>query len=129
MSEVENLLHQLLGDIIVFILFLAITTITIFWVPFYVKTKKMNPEERKKYIEELQRKKHEKYLQNAFGCTNPKLICPHCQIQGTIRAKSEKRLLSTTGKIGGILKTNTTSTTIQHVTQHHCDNCGSTWDI
>ena len=134
---------------IIFILVLAIIPTIIIYLSFYVqkeqdreqdKINNMNPEEREKYklskkqeAEELQRRNkqeaHEKALQNAFGCTNPQLICPHCQTKGTVRAKGAERLLSTTGKIGGILKTNTKSTTKQYVTQHHCDNCGSTWDI
>ncbi|MDO8447987.1 MAG: hypothetical protein Q7T10_04190 [Rhodoferax sp.] len=64
-----------------------------------------------------------------FGAVNEHLICPHCQTKGLVRAKQETRVVTSTGKVGGILKTDTTSETTAVVTQHHCGQCGTTWDI
>ena len=64
-----------------------------------------------------------------FGVLNEHLICPHCQTKGLVRVKQTVRTVTSTGKVGGILKTNTTSKTTAVVTQHHCDQCGTTWDI
>ena len=65
----------------------------------------------------------------AFGVVNEHLICPHCQSKGLVRVKQVVRVIQSTGKVGGILKTNTTSQTKAVVTQHHCDQCTTTWDI
>jgi len=67
--------------------------------------------------------------QYQFGDTNARLVCPHCQTSGNVRAKSVARVSSTTGQIGGILKTNVQSTSTKLVTQHHCDHCSTTWDV
>ncbi len=64
-----------------------------------------------------------------FGERSEHLICPHCQARGPVRAKQAMRTTTSTGKIGGILKTNTKSQTTVAVTQHHCDQCGTTWDV
>ena len=68
-------------------------------------------------------------LAYAFGSKNEHLVCPHCQTKGEVRAKRVSRTVTTTGNVGGILKTDTNSQTINHVTQHHCDKCGTTWDV
>lgn len=64
-----------------------------------------------------------------FGKLNEHLVCPHCQTKGLVRAKQATKIVTSTGKVGGILKTNTTSKTTAVVTQHHCDQCGTTWDV
>lgn len=64
-----------------------------------------------------------------FGPVNDNLICPHCQTKSTVRVKQVARNAVSTGTVGGILKSNTTSTVTTVATQHHCDHCGSTWDI
>lgn len=63
------------------------------------------------------------------GPKNEHLVCPHCQTKGTVRAKRVARVVTTTGKVGGILKTDTRSSTTTQVTQHHCDQCTTTWDV
>jgi hypothetical protein len=68
-------------------------------------------------------------LVHIYGPSNAHLICPHCQSKGSVHVKSAMRSVTSTGKVGGILKTNTESTTINVVTQHHCEKCSSTWDI
>ena len=78
------------------------------------KISAMSPEEKNNYI---------------FGPINEHLICPHCQTRGTVHARMAVRSSTSTGKVGGILKTDTTSTTTTTVTQHHCDQCGTTWDV
>lgn len=64
-----------------------------------------------------------------FGSRNEHLVCPHCQIKGEVRVKRATRRMTTTGEIGGIMKTDTTSQTEKEVTQHHCDKCNTTWDV
>lgn len=64
-----------------------------------------------------------------FGPINVNLICPHCQTKSTVHVKRVSRVATSTGKVGGILKANTKSTVTTVVTQHHCDQCNSTWDI
>lgn len=64
-----------------------------------------------------------------FGNLSQHLICPHCQTKGTVRAKGATRVVTSTGKVGGIIKTNTKSTSTKSVTQHHCDKCSTTWDV
>lgn len=63
------------------------------------------------------------------GPLNVHLICPHCQTKGLVRAKKVTRTVTSTGKVGGILKTDTTTQTKTNLTQHHCDQCGTTWDV
>lgn len=74
----------------------------------------MSPEDRNNYF---------------FGPINANLICPHCQTKGMVHVKQVARVATSTGKVGGILKTDTKSTITTVVTQHHCDQCSSTWDI
>lgn len=64
-----------------------------------------------------------------FGPVNEHLICPHCQTKGSVHAKQETRVITSKGKVGGIVKTNTTSQSTNFVTQHHCENCSTTWDV
>lgn len=68
-------------------------------------------------------------LDYEFGTVNVHLVCPHCQTTGKVRSKSVTRQMVSSGTVGGIFKTNTNSSTFKTVTQHHCDHCGSTWDI
>lgn len=71
----------------------------------------------------------EQHAAQLFGSLNEHLICPHCQTKGSVRAKSVSRTETSTGKVGGILKTNTKSSITKYVTQHHCDECRTTWDV
>ena len=64
-----------------------------------------------------------------YGHVNAHLICPHCQTKGFVHVKNVTRATTSTGNVGGILKANTTSTATSVVTQHHCEQCSSTWDI
>jgi hypothetical protein len=74
----------------------------------------MSPEVRSNYV---------------FGPINVNLICPHCQTKSLVHVKKVSRAATSTGQVGGILKADTTSTITTVVTQHHCDQCSSTWDI
>lgn len=67
--------------------------------------------------------------ESLLGPLNPHLICPHCQTKGTVRAKAAENTVTSTGKVGGILKTNTSSKAVHQVTQHHCEKCGTTWNV
>ena len=78
------------------------------------KIKAMSPVEQSNYL---------------FGPINVNLICPHCQTKSTVHVKRVSRVATSTGKVGGILKADTKSTVTTVVTQHHCDQCNSTWDI
>ena len=64
-----------------------------------------------------------------YGPVNATLVCPHCQIRGNVHVKKIMKVITSTGKIGGILKTNMENTTKNLVTQHHCEQCTSTWEI
>jgi hypothetical protein len=68
-------------------------------------------------------------IDRIYGPINGNLICPHCQTKGKVHMKRVSRVTTSTGKVGGILKTNTKSTLTTVVTQHNCDQCNSTWDI
>lgn len=64
-----------------------------------------------------------------FGPINEKLICPHCQARGAVHVKQISKIVTSTGKVGGILKTDTKTSTTTRATQHHCEQCTSTWEI
>ena len=64
-----------------------------------------------------------------FGSVNSFLVCPHCHTTGMVRAKQASRTDVSTGKVGGILKTDTRSQTTRVVTQHKCDQCSTQWDV
>ena len=74
----------------------------------------MSPEDRSNYL---------------FGPINANLICPHCQTKSLVHVKQVSRVATSTGQVGGILKADTKSTITTVATQHHCDQCSSTWDI
>lgn len=75
----------------------------------------MSPEDRSNYL---------------FGPINANLICPHCQTKSLVHVKQVSRVATSTGRVGGIiLKANMRSTITTVVTQHHCYQCSSTWDI
>jgi hypothetical protein len=83
----------------------------------------------KKEAERLNAMSPEERNNALWGIINPHLICVHCQSQGTVHTLRVARSVVSTGTVGGILKTNTQTTTVVHATQHHCDKCSSTWDI
>ena len=78
------------------------------------KASEMNAEDRSNYL---------------FGPINDMLICPHCQTKGRVHVKQMSKIVTSIGKVGGVLKTDTTSSTTTIATQHHCDQCTSTWEI
>jgi hypothetical protein len=70
----------------------------------------------------------------AFGSLSPRMVCPHCQTKGTVRAKTIQRKAGISGGkataaalTGGISLLATGLSRKERVTQAHCDNCGSTW--
>lgn len=85
----------------------------------------MGNKEREK-IEAMSSGDKSNYL---FGPINENLVCPHCQTRSMVHMKKATRVATSTGQVGGILKSNTKSTVKTVVTQHHCDQCSSTWDI
>lgn len=64
-----------------------------------------------------------------FGQVNGHLICPHCQTPGRVRAKKVERTVTTAGTVGGVLKTDIDTKVTTQATQHHCDQCSTTWDV
>ena len=71
-----------------------------------------------------------------WGEINPALVCPHCQVKEKVRTKLETRKGGVSGgKAAGAFLTGGLSLLVtgllskNKVTQAHCDNCGSTWDI
>lgn len=90
------------------------------------------PQEMENY--EKQRKEEAekielKIFRDAYGEINSHLICPHCQTKGVVHAKQVVRHVTSIGKVGGVLKTDTKSTIVNSVTQHHCIQCNTTWDV
>ncbi|NLG65985.1 MAG: hypothetical protein GX537_10310 [Actinobacteria bacterium] len=97
----------------------------------------MNPEEREKELNQQavaravrERAAHE----TAFGAVNVTLICPHCQQKGLVRTKptTQKKGVSGTKATaavltGGLSMVATGLSRKEHLTQAHCDKCGSTW--
>lgn len=75
-------------------------------------------------------------MECAYGRINPVIICPHCQSQGTVRTKQEKRKSGISGGkatagilTGGASLLATGLSRKQQVTKAHCDNCQMTWDF
>ena len=64
-----------------------------------------------------------------YGSINTNLVCPHCQTKGLVHVKKVAKVATSTGTVGGIFRANTHSTTSTIVTQHHCEQCNSTWNI
>ena len=83
----------------------------------------------KKHKEKLDAMTPEERSSFTYGPLNANLFCPHCQTKGKVHSKKNIKSVTSTGKIGGIVKMGTTSTTTTIVNQHHCDNCDSTWDF
>jgi predicted negative regulator of RcsB-dependent stress response len=98
------------------------------------KLQQMTPEARTLELERRQAQRQESAASYKFGQRNPALICPHCQTKGLVRAKAvdEKKGISggkATGALltGGLSVLATGLSRKEHLTQAHCDNCGSTW--
>lgn len=73
---------------------------------------------------------------STYGPVNPQLVCPHCGVQGHVRAKSAKAKQGISGgKATGALLTGGVSILAtglsrkQRVTQCRCDNCTTSWQI
>ena len=60
-----------------------------------------------------------------YGMPNVNLVCPHCQTKGQVRSKSVDEITST--KVVPIVGNNIK--TRKKVTQMHCDNCDTTWNV
>lgn len=60
-----------------------------------------------------------------YGLTNANLVCTHCQTKGNVRSKSKEEVTST--KVVPIIGNNIKSR--KKVTQMHCDNCDTTWNV
>jgi hypothetical protein len=69
-----------------------------------------------------------------LGVVNPKLVCPHCQAAGKVRAKEVQHNAGVSGgKVVAMILTAGISllfvglSRIENKTVAHCDNCGSNW--
>ena len=93
---------------------------------------RLTPEGLAKYeegVKEAEIIKEALLFKAVYGDINPHLICPHCQTKGAVHAIKGVQDVVSTGQIGGILKTNTKSTVVNHYTQHHCAQCKTTWNV
>jgi len=60
-----------------------------------------------------------------YGLPNANLVCPHCQTKGSVRSKSAEEVTST--RVVPIIGNNIKAR--KKVTQMHCDNCDTTWNV
>ena len=78
--------------------------------------------------EELEKKM---VIETKIGILVPQIICPHCQTRGQVHRKigveRYERTTDTTNLTAAILSG--TKTTVKKVTQLHCTNCETAWDI
>ena len=60
-----------------------------------------------------------------FGAIKSQLVCPHCQTKGKVRSKLTEDISRTkvVPIIGNTIKSK------KGVTQMHCDNCSTTWNV
>jgi hypothetical protein len=84
----------------------------------YIKIEQNISERQAKITEEYRHK-------SQYGDTNPNLVCPHCQTKGQVRSKASEEVTSTkvVPVVGNTIKAR------KKVTQMHCDNCGTTWNV
>ncbi len=82
---------------------------------------RMSPEELAQY----ERQKAETQLSLAFGPLNAALVCQHCQTKGSVRSTAAVR--TSTAKLNTIGGHQAVTST--KVTQRHCGNCQTTWDV
>ena len=70
-------------------------------------------------------------IEKSIGELMPKIICPHCQTKGQVHKKlgveRRENTTDTTNLTAAILSG--TKTTVRKVTQLHCTNCETAWDI
>lgn len=70
-------------------------------------------------------------VEKNIGALSPQIICPHCQVKGQVYKKlgvdRRENTTDTTNLTAAILSG--TKTTVRKVTQLHCVNCDTTWDI
>jgi hypothetical protein len=69
-----------------------------------------------------------------WGRLQPPMICPHCQRSGGVRTKMVRRKAGISGAkatgailTGGLSLLATGLSRKEHITEAHCDNCGSSW--
>ena len=70
----------------------------------------------------------------AHGELNPKMVCPHCGVRGTVHAQPKKMKAGVSGGkataallTGGISLLAVGLSRRQQVTEAWCRNCDSTW--
>lgn len=96
------------------------------------KIASLSPKERETYKtlkSSIDRSQNERMAvrmhESQYGSKNPNLICPHCQTKGDVRNKLAEEV--TTTKVVPIIGNNIR--TKKQITQMHCDNCQTTWNI
>ena len=122
-----------MSDALAIIMFLAFIGLLIYLAIDMFKTDqhnaKVGAERRKKEREEfLALPKEERVarsieaqLGGKYGIKVPQIICPHCQVTGQVRRKTERSsemVLSTS---------HTYKPKETEITKLHCDNCGTDW--
>jgi len=70
----------------------------------------------------------------AYGPINPVMVCPHCQTKGFIRTKRIEKKGGVSGTkaagavlTGGLSVVVTGLSSVDTLTQSHCDHCSNTW--
>lgn len=92
--------------------------------------------DRKKEEEEHRRDRlsPDERAMETFGELNAAMICPHCQTKGFIRTKKIEKKGGVSGSkaagavvTGGLSVLVTGLSSVDTLTQSHCDQCGNTW--
>ena len=90
----------------------------------------MAPDEKQKYLEEMQLR----LAEANYGLINTAMTCPHCQTIRKIRTKNIKQKKGVSGGkataavfTGGLSLLAVGLSRKEGATQAHCDNCNNTW--
>jgi hypothetical protein len=79
----------------------------------------------------IEERAEKKEIEKNIGKLMPQIICPHCQTKGQVHKKlgveRRENTTDTTNLTAAILSG--TKTTVRKVTQLHCTNCETAWDI
>lgn len=72
-----------------------------------------------------------KEIEKSIGRLVPQIICPHCQTKGQVHKQMDVKRSETTTDITNMTAAilSGTKLTVKKVTQLHCTNCGTAWDI
>lgn len=86
-----------------------------------MRLERMTSEEREAYYVSEQKAR----VDAVWGAVNEALVCPHCQVKGRVHSMAATR--TSTAVSNTIARVSASTTT--SVTQRHCENCNTTWDV